>query len=543
MQIIIPMSGFGERFKAAGYRIPKPLITINNKTIIQHVVELFDNNCEFIFICNEDHLETKEFNMQKTINSFNLKSKIVSISPHKLGPVHAVLMSEDHIDLEKQTIVNYCDFSCYWNFENFKRFVVKYDLDGSIPAYKNFHPHSIHNNYYAFLKTKDLEVLDVQEKKPFTDNPIDEFASSGTYYFKSGDLMLQYFNKMKDLKLTVNNEYYVSMSYKPMIMDQLKVYTYNLKHFMQWGTPEDLHEYKYWSDIFESLIEESEPPRHDGALMLPMAGKGSRFKAQGYHKIKPMIKVSGKPMFEQALNDLPLANLTRLVLRNDKELVEQVENKNTKDKKKYSIKILNDDTDGQASTALIGSKDINHESPITIGACDNGMIYKNKNFIELMNDSSTDAIVWSASGYPGSIKNPKMYGWIEYDKSTKLIKSISVKEQLKDPKEDLIVVGTFTFKKQKYLIDSVNRMKKRKALVNSEYYIDMAINDSIALNLKCRVFEIDKYICWGTPEDLNTFEYWQSCFHKWKSHRYSIYNDPNIQQDKLKELESQIYDK
>ena len=67
MQIIIPMSGFGERFKAAGYRIPKPLITINNKTIIQHVVELFDNNCEFIFICNEDHLETKEFNMQKTI--------------------------------------------------------------------------------------------------------------------------------------------------------------------------------------------------------------------------------------------------------------------------------------------------------------------------------------------------------------------------------------------------------------------------------------------------------------------------------------------
>ena len=29
MQIIIPMSGFGERFKKVGYKIPKPLIKIN----------------------------------------------------------------------------------------------------------------------------------------------------------------------------------------------------------------------------------------------------------------------------------------------------------------------------------------------------------------------------------------------------------------------------------------------------------------------------------------------------------------------------------
>ena len=41
MQIIIPMSGFGERFRAAGYNVPKPLIEVNGKCIIQYIVEMF----------------------------------------------------------------------------------------------------------------------------------------------------------------------------------------------------------------------------------------------------------------------------------------------------------------------------------------------------------------------------------------------------------------------------------------------------------------------------------------------------------------------
>ena len=66
------------------------------------------------------------------------------------------------------------------------------------------------------------------------------------------------------------------------------------------------------------------------------------------------------------------------------------------------------------------------------------------------------------------------------------------------------------------------------ALINGEYYVDMAINDAIALNLRCVLFEIDSYICWGTPNDLRTFEYWQSCFNEWDNHPYNIELDVNI---------------
>ena len=75
---------------------------------------------------------------------------------------------------------------------------------------------------------------------------------------------------------------------------------------------------------------------------------------------------------------------------------------------------------------------------------------------------------------------------------------------------------------------SVEKLKDRGGLINGEYYVDTAINDAISLGLRCVIFEIDYYICWGTPNDLRTFEYWQSWFNGWKSHPYKLEKDGNI---------------
>ena len=77
MQIVIPMSGFGERFRKVGYSVPKPLIMIDGKTIIQHVVEMFSNKDDFIFICNEDHLLNPKYSMKSILQqiSFHHHSK------------------------------------------------------------------------------------------------------------------------------------------------------------------------------------------------------------------------------------------------------------------------------------------------------------------------------------------------------------------------------------------------------------------------------------------------------------------------------------
>ena len=72
MQIVIPMSGFGERFRIAGYTIPKSLIIVEGKTIIQHIVEMFSKEDDFIFICNKDHLADPEYKMQSTLEELSL---------------------------------------------------------------------------------------------------------------------------------------------------------------------------------------------------------------------------------------------------------------------------------------------------------------------------------------------------------------------------------------------------------------------------------------------------------------------------------------
>ena len=67
-------------------------------------------------------------------------------------------------------------------------------------------------------------------------------------------------------------------------------------------------------------------------------------------------------------------------------------------------------------------------------------------------------------------------------------------------------------------------MIKRKALVNNEFYIDTCINDAIKLGYNCKIFLVDDYLPWVTPNDYKTFKYSQKYFNLWKNHPYTIKN-------------------
>ena len=178
MQLIIPMSGLGKRFINAGYKIPKPLIKVDNKSIISHVVNMFPGIDSVIFICNKNHLSKKELYMQDKLLEAFPTAKIYGIDQHKKGPIYAVLQIINKVDLEIPTIVNYCDFNCLWEFGKFKNFVKNSNCDGCVATYTGFHPHMISNTNYAYVKLKDSLIIDIQEKKPFTKQPLNENASS-----------------------------------------------------------------------------------------------------------------------------------------------------------------------------------------------------------------------------------------------------------------------------------------------------------------------------------------------------------------------------
>ena len=508
--------------------------------MIGHVINLFPGEKDFIFICNKNHLKNDDFKMYEIIKNYCPSGQIIGIEPHKLGPVHAVLAIKNLINNEEEIIVNYCDFSCYWDWNNFKDFIFRSSCDGAIPSYKGFHPHSLGTTNYAYIKEKNMWLNDIQEKKPFTDNRINEYASSGTYYFSKGKLLIDSFTSLIQNNISINGEFYVSLAFKELLKKSKNIAIYPLQHFFQWGTPEDLEEYKFWSNTFSSFLEKKDNSfLNKGSIIIPMAGMGKRFSDEGYVTPKPLINVSNKPMILKAIEDLPNCKNKVFVMRKDMSGSKKISELISKTYPNSKIKFLENPTNGQAITTMLGLEAIKDENdifPLTIGACDNGCIYNRDKFEELLSNKEVDVIVWSTRNHANAKRKPKMFGWIDADENQK-IKEIAVKKLIDNDLSKQIVIGTFTFKKEGHLNNSINRLIKRKEKVNNEFYLDSCINDAISLGYNCYAFEVDSFISWGTPNDLKTFEYWQSAFHKWKYHKYSLKKDRTINGEEINNLE------
>ena len=533
MQIVIPMSGIGSRFTAAGYKDPKPLILVDEKPIIEHVVNLFPGEKNIKFICNDMHL--KETNMRNILNSVCPHGEIYEVPVNnRQGPVHAVSLIFDQINDNDEVIISYCDYGTWWDYEGFLKDNRSRDADGAIACYRGFHPHMLGSDNYAFLKEKKVEsrwMEAIQEKQPFTNNRMNEYASNGTYYFKSGYIMKKYFQELMDLGLKVKNEYYVSMVYNLLVRDNLKVNIFEIEHMLQWGTPKDLEEYNKWSKYFENIIKEQ--PKFIDSLetttVLPLAGHGSRFSKKGYLDPKPLLNVNNLPMVVQAIKCLPQSKDNVFICLKEHLDSYPLEKRIKESYPKSKIVSIENVTQGQACTTEIGIKNSNLdlEKPILITACDNGVYYDVKKYQSLIDDETNDIIVWSFKNEPTSRNNPNMYAWMDTDNSDN-VKNVSCKKFIKeihDIKNSHVIIGTMFFRKAKYFIEGLEKNYKDNVKTNGEFYVDDVLNQNIKDGLKIKAFQVKNYICWGTPDDYETYRYWQEFFNKCNWHPYKIEED------------------
>lgn len=512
VQLVIPMSGIGKRFIDAGYSDPKPLIEVDGKPIIQHVVELFPGVSDIIFICNEKHLA--ETNMRSILLSIVPNAKIHSVPVNnRRGPVDAVLKISDYIDDNKEVIVSYCDYGTNWNFTEFLNEVRSSNSDGAIACYTGFHPHMLGSDNYAFCRAEKNIVLEVREKQPFTNDKMSEQASNGTYYFKSGSIVKKYFQELVDSNINVNGEFYVSLVYNLLIRDGLKVTTSLIKNMLQWGTPYDLEIYKGWLNCFNNLKTWSNVAKNPSntTLIMPMAGNGERFSKVGFDVPKPLLEVDDVPMVIRATSFLPKSDNNIFLCH--KNHIEQYHIDDTI-RKYYNAQIIQVDktTNGQACTCEIGIKTLNLDNPIFISSCDNGAIYSCEKYNQLVNDDSVDVIVWSFRNNQTLKINPNMYSWLSVNNNSE-ITNVSTKHfnQI-DPLKSHAIIGTFFFRKAKYFLDALNVNYINQKTTNNEYYVDDVIQQNILDGLNVKVFEVDYYIGWGTPGDYLTYNYWKGYF-------------------------------
>ena len=232
LNVVIPMSGNGSRFANAGYVLPKPLIDVNGVPMIKKVVDNLNVDANFIFICQQEHIE--KYNLQLLLPSLVPNAKIVSVSGITQGAACSVLAASNFIDNDDHLLIANSDQYVEWESDDFFYQALSKDVDGSIVVFHN--PEM--NPKWSFAKTKDDLVIEVAEKKPISD-----LATVGIYYFKHGKDFVQAAKSMINKDIRVNNEFYVCPVHNELISAGKKINTYMCKKMWGIGTPEDLDFY------------------------------------------------------------------------------------------------------------------------------------------------------------------------------------------------------------------------------------------------------------------------------------------------------------
>lgn len=539
MNIIIPMTGYGSRFVAAGYKELKPFIPVMDMPIVEWIVtKMYPADVNFVFVCRGEHLE-KDPSMREKLLALAPEATIVSIEEWvKKGPVYDVLRAyrglkeTDAIDTTQPCIINYCDFYMEWDFEAFVKEAAARDCDGSVPCYTGFHPNLLpEKNYYASCLTDEEDnLIEIREKYSFEKDKTKAKHSPGVYYFKNGEIMEKYCQMLTEHEeCAINGEFYASLPYNFMVKDGLKVWVpTNVSYFCQWGTPEDMKEFVYWTNMVRRIEQKKEiglasesdgnknkesSSQGNGKILIPMAGAGQRFADAGYKVHKPAIMTidretgEEKPMVVCATKDLPgVASDGSNVIYVDRTFhkTDGVEDAIRAYFPKATFITIDHLTEGQACTCMLAEELLDPEEPLLIAGCDNGMDINIEAFEELTKDC--DCIVFTYRHNEAVLANPNAYGWMITDEDGN-ITGTSIKKAISDtPMEDPAVVATFWFKKAKVFLEATKKMIAENDRINQEFYVDQTAKHVLDLGYKAKIFDIDRYVGWGTPADYEAYQ-------------------------------------
>ncbi|MCX2742127.1 sugar phosphate nucleotidyltransferase [Pontibacter anaerobius] len=191
MRIIIPMAGMGKRMRPHTLTVPKPLIPIAGKPIVQRLVEDIAKVChepieEVAFIIGHFGEEV-ENDLREIATKIGAKGTIV-YQEEALGTAHAILCAKE--SLEGKVVVAFADTLFKADFQ------LDTNADGTIWVQRVEDPRP-----FGVIKlNENNEITDFVEKPQ---EFISDLAIIGIYYFRDGAYLrdeLQYLldNDIKD---------------------------------------------------------------------------------------------------------------------------------------------------------------------------------------------------------------------------------------------------------------------------------------------------------------------------------------------------------
>jgi NDP-sugar pyrophosphorylase family protein len=232
-------------------------------------------------------------------------------------------------------------------------------------------------------------------------------------------------------------------------------------------------------------------------ILIPMAGEGSRFVAEGYAFPKPLIDVNGQPMIQRVVENLRMKEVNRFIFLVRDEHIKKypgiIETLQTITSNKCDIVNVKKLTEGAACTALLAERYINNDEDLLIANSDQLIEYSPQNFDTIKKFTNSNGVIFTFSAC-----HPK---W----SFARLKEGKIVEVAEKKPISDVATCGIYWFKKGSDFVFSARRMIEKNIRVNNEFYIAPVFNELIENNQNILPFYVEKMWGLGTPEDLKFY--------------------------------------
>jgi beta-phosphoglucomutase-like phosphatase (HAD superfamily)/choline kinase len=237
-------------------------------------------------------------------------------------------------------------------------------------------------------------------------------------------------------------------------------------------------------------------------IIIPLGGKGERFKNSGYIESKPLIKILDKEMIFYVLDNLKISDLDNIfIIYNDwleeYNFCEKIRNKNNK----IQFIRLEKQTLGAAETLYIGTKHImthfksNVNKNVMILDCDT---FYTEDIVNKYKNSQNKNCVFYTRNY----EEKPIYSYIKLNEDNKIYDIIE-KVKISDNANTGIYCFENIEKLNKYCLHVINNDIK----FNNEYYTSCVISEMIKDNNDFYGIELDPIYVFnlGTPNQVNQY--------------------------------------
>lgn len=232
-------------------------------------------------------------------------------------------------------------------------------------------------------------------------------------------------------------------------------------------------------------------------IVVPMAGRGSRFLEQGYTDSKPFIDVNGKPMIQKVIENLNFEfdDNFKVIILCQKEDYEKYNFELFPEIFQHdNIEIVQIDgiTEGAACTLLLAKEFIDNDTPMLSFNTDQMIDY---NVEETFNKMSQ---------YDGGI--PCFWGDSEdwsYAKTDEkgLVTEVAEKKVISND----ATAGYYYWSKGSDFVKYAEQMINSNDRVNNEFYVAPVYNYAVKDGKNICITQVDKVYELGTPEYLERY--------------------------------------